>query len=152
MKVKDIMTNNVICVNLDTEISEIAKILTEKRIHGVPVVKNEKVVGIITETDFFVGNKHSLYLPSFIEFIKDFKISQKAPLTNKLEFHSIMKSKAEDIMTKRCVSVDPDMEIEDLLHVFKEEGFHTLPVIDKEGNLCGIVTLSDIISFINLQP
>lgn len=149
MKVKDIMTKDVISVNKETEMTMVAKILTEKRIHGVPVADNGQVVGIITETDFFVGEKHSLYLPSFVDFVKDFKVFNKASLLNKKDFHDIIKAKAEDIMTSNCVCVDPEMEMDKLLEVFKEKGFHTLPVVDN-NKLIGIVTLSDIISLVNI--
>ena len=148
MKVKDIMTKNVVTVSKDAEMAEVAKILTEKRIHGVPVVEGKKVVGIITETDFFAGDEHSLYLPSFIEFIKKFKLAKDAPVFERDELKNILKAKASDIMTKGCVSVSPESEIEDLFEIFKKEGFHTLPVVDENSELCGIVTLADVISLV----
>lgn len=150
MKVKDIMTKEVFCVDINADMSEVAKTLTEKRIHGVPVLKDGKVVGIITETDFFVGDNHSLYLPSFIDFIKEFKFSKGVSPSKNREMREVIKARAEDIMTKGCVSVDPELEIDELLKVFKKEGFNTLPVIDKSGCLCGIITLADIISLVKL--
>ena len=148
MKVKDIMTKDVISVGVDAEMIEVAKILTEKRIHGVPVVEHKKVVGIITETDFYAREEHSLYLPSFIEFVKKFKLSKDAPVFEKDDLKNILKAEAGDIMTEGCVSIDPESEIEDLFEIFKREGFHTLPVIDGSGELCGRVTLADVIALV----
>ncbi len=48
---KDIMTQDVVTVSPDTRLRDLAKILAEKRISGVPVVEGGKVVGICSEAD-----------------------------------------------------------------------------------------------------
>lgn len=49
----EIMTRNVITVNVDTPIEEAARIMADAKIGGLPVARNGKVIGIITETDLF---------------------------------------------------------------------------------------------------
>jgi acetoin utilization protein AcuB len=51
VKVKEIMTKKVITVTPDTSIAEAAHLLLNRRIGALPVLKDEKAVGIITETD-----------------------------------------------------------------------------------------------------
>jgi acetoin utilization protein AcuB len=51
LTVKEIMTKKVIAVTPETPIAEAARLLLNRRIGALPVLKNEKVVGIITETD-----------------------------------------------------------------------------------------------------
>jgi acetoin utilization protein AcuB len=53
VKVKNVMTKKVITVDADTPIEEAARIMADKKIGGLPVVSNGKVVGMITETDLF---------------------------------------------------------------------------------------------------
>src|SRR5512139_2680675 len=53
VKIKDVMSKKVITVNSDTPIEEAARIMADKKIGGVPVMDDGKVVGIITETDLF---------------------------------------------------------------------------------------------------
>lgn len=53
IKVEDIMVKNVITVNEDTPIEEAARIMTDHRVGALPVMRGERVVGIITETDLF---------------------------------------------------------------------------------------------------
>jgi acetoin utilization protein AcuB len=53
VKIKDVMSKKVITVDSDTPIEEAARIMADKKIGGVPVVHQGKVVGIITETDLF---------------------------------------------------------------------------------------------------
>ena len=51
--VKDVMTTEVLTITEDTTIEEAARIMADNKIGGLPVVRGEQVVGIITETDIF---------------------------------------------------------------------------------------------------
>lgn len=65
VKMREIMTTNVITVTEDTPIEEAARIMADNKIGGLPVMRDEKLVGIITETDIFkiflelFGARHS---------------------------------------------------------------------------------------------
>jgi CBS-domain-containing membrane protein len=145
MQVKDIMTTDVVSVFVDTEVKDVARILTEKKIHGVPVVdKNKKIIGIVTETNFFANVDGDLYLSKFVKTIQKNKLPDVDDLENKSNINA--KATVESIMTKNCVTVDPEMNIGDLFEVFRKRGFYTVPVADKEGVLIGVVTLADIIA------
>ncbi len=51
--VKDVMSKNVLCVTEDTPIEEAARIMADNKVGGLPVVRDDQPVGIITETDLF---------------------------------------------------------------------------------------------------
>lgn len=53
VKVKDVMTKKVITVTEDTPLEEAARIMLEHKIGGLPVMRGEALVGIITESDIF---------------------------------------------------------------------------------------------------
>lgn len=53
IKMRDIMTRNVITVTEDTPIEEAARIMADNKIGGLPVMRDGRLVGIITETDIF---------------------------------------------------------------------------------------------------
>jgi acetoin utilization protein AcuB len=53
IQVKDVMTRNVLTVTEDTPIETAARIMADNKIGGLPVLRGEHVVGIITETDLF---------------------------------------------------------------------------------------------------
>jgi acetoin utilization protein AcuB len=53
VKIKDVMTRKVITVDENTPIEEAARIMADKKIGGLPVVSDGKIVGMITETDLF---------------------------------------------------------------------------------------------------
>lgn len=53
VKVKDVMTKQVITVTESTPLEEAAKIMLDRKIGGLPVMRGAKLVGIITESDIF---------------------------------------------------------------------------------------------------
>lgn len=53
IKLKDIMTKDVITVTEDTPLEEAARIMADSKIGGLPVLRGSELVGIITETDLF---------------------------------------------------------------------------------------------------
>jgi CBS domain-containing membrane protein len=143
MTVSDIMTKEVISIQKETQLAEAAGILAKFRIHGLPVVDEEKkVLGIITESDFFTKDSSNIYLPTFLDFIRNGDIDNpRSSDSQEIE----KKSKIKDIMTEGCLTVRPETEIEKLIAIFKEKNFNSVPVTDEQGVLVGIVTVMDII-------
>jgi acetoin utilization protein AcuB len=148
MKVKDIMTTAVLTANEDTKITKIAEVMFKNRIHAVPVVDGETVIGIIAEDDFFSRDASNIFLPSYIEFVKGTSAVNELVRDKKEKLDKLMNLEAKDIMTKECVSVLEDMDIAALLDFFRETKFTTLPVLNNEEKLVGIVSFSDIIGLI----
>ena len=145
MKVKEIMNKDVIAVSSDTSVKEVARILTENKIHGVPVIdEGKKIIGIVTETNFFAKVDGEFYLEKFVESVKGSKLPDVDDLNKESKITA--DTRAEEIMTKDCVFVDPDMEADDLFKVFRKYGFHTIPVAENGGILCGIVSIADLIA------
>lgn len=51
--VEDVMTKEVLSISIDTPVEEAARIMIDNKVGGLPVMKEDRVVGIITETDLF---------------------------------------------------------------------------------------------------
>jgi CBS domain-containing protein len=143
MLVSDIMTKEVITVGEETPLKDAAGLLAKFRIHGMPVVNEEnKVEGIITESDFFMKDSSNIYLPTFLDFIsRGQNPESKDKATSDMEKITTVK----DIMTVSCVCVNPEMSLKEMINLIKEKNFKTLPVINNTGTLIGIVTIYDII-------
>lgn len=148
MKIKDIMTRDVLSVDEERPILEIAEIISKNKIHGVPVLnKEDKVVGIITETDFFTKDSSNMvYMPSLIDFINKGKM--KYPEEEKETMSEVLHARAKDIMSPKCETVSSEMEVEDFIKLIKERSFNSYPVVNSEGILIGIVTVADAIKLL----
>ncbi|HPN96869.1 MAG TPA: CBS domain-containing protein [Candidatus Moranbacteria bacterium] len=148
MKVKDLMVKNVVYVGPEDMIANIAGILFENRFHAVPVVERGKVIGIITENDFFTKNSSNLYLPSYINFLKEAKTIESLPEEKKKQMKELINIRAKDIMTEDCLCVSPEEDIEDLLKTIQRTEFYSFPVAYDDKKIVGIITLMDVIGLI----
>lgn len=146
-QVGQIMRRSVISVLPETDIQDVADELLKKHIHAVPVVDGEnKVRGIVTESDFFIREKTMLHLPSLAKLLKKLAVSPSMGDGERKAIEKIMKAKAEDIMTAPCVTVREDTTFGELLTLFSEKRLKTVPVVDADQKLVGIVALVDLLS------
>jgi CBS domain-containing protein len=53
VEVGDVMTRNVVAVGPDTDLNDVARMMLDRKIGGLPVVEHGRLVGIITESDIF---------------------------------------------------------------------------------------------------
>jgi CBS domain-containing protein len=143
MKVGDIMTRDVITAKRDMSLKEAAGLLAKFRVHGLPVVDGEnKVIGIIAESDFFTKDESNIFLPTFFDFIER---GSKGDMDDSESEKIRQKNKVEDIMTADCVTVKENFEIKDLIGIFRDKNFNSVPVVDDQGALIGIVAILDVI-------
>lgn len=147
LTVEDIMTTTVIQVEPKTHINEVAQLLNKYGIHGIPVVRDEKLAGIITESDFFIKNASNLHLPSYLDFLAKAEFHKRLSRREKKEVEKLMQATAKDIMSKKCETVRPTMPIRQLIKKFKTKHIYTMPVV-KGKKMVGIVTLADIVKLI----
>ncbi len=143
LKVKDIMTKDVITVTPDTEVVKAAKILLEKRINGLPVVDDSgKLVGILCQSDLIAQQK-SIPIPSLFTLLDGFMPLTIMKRIDK-EVEKIAAIMVEQAMTPKPVTVDPNADIEDVARLMVDKNYHTLPVLDG-GKVVGIVGKEDIL-------
>jgi CBS domain-containing protein len=143
LKVKDIMTKDIITVTPDTEVVKAAKILLEKRINGLPVVDDSgKLVGILCQSDLIAQQK-SIPIPSLFTLLDGFMPLTIMKRIDK-EVEKIAAIMVEQAMTPKPVTVDPDADIEDVARLMVDKNYHTIPVLDG-GKVVGIVCKEDIL-------
>jgi CBS domain-containing protein len=139
MKVKDVMTTEVLTVREDTPFKEVVDLLVEHRISGVPVVDGDgKLLGIVTEADLVCKEA--------------FDLRQRRPLSAVSELLSgstRWSSKAAgltagQIMTTRVVTARPDEDLRAAARRMLDLGVKRLPVAD-DGKLRGIVSRQDLL-------
>ena len=140
MKVKDIMTTNVITVTPETKLKEVAKIIKGHRINGLPVLNEAReVVGIITITDLLRLLRDIHYWERVekenpeVRIIKDILVKEKNESTVNMK------------MTKMIWTVDEDSELDDVLELMYKYDIHTIPVT-KDHKLVGIIGATDIVN------
>ncbi|MCX8131263.1 MAG: CBS domain-containing protein [Clostridia bacterium] len=146
MKAKEIMSSNVVTVKTDATIGEIAHILTDNNISGVPVV-NEKyeIVGIVTEKDLLYKDVEP-HFPPVVELLGGMIFLKSVKHYNE-ELRKLVATRAEDIMTKHVVTVDEETVVERVAELMTEKDINRVPVVSK-GKLVGIISRADIVRYI----
>jgi CBS-domain-containing membrane protein len=141
---QDIMTTHVITVNPETEIIQAAKLLLENHFNGLPVLnKDDKLIGIICQSDLVVQQK-SIPVPTLLTFLDGF-ISLTSTKKIENEMKKIAAITVNDAMTSRPITVKPDTSIEAIASLMVDKNLHTLPVVDDNDNLVGILGKEDIL-------
>ncbi len=143
MQAKEIMTRDVITVTRDTTIEETAKLLTEHRISGLPVMEGKKVIGMATEGDLIFQDR-KLDPPAFIEILGGV-IFLKDPNKYLEDFRKMIATRVEDIMTTKVISIREDTSTEEIAAIMTEKKVNRLPVLDEKGELAGIVSRQDLV-------
>jgi len=117
LKVRDVMTREVISVDENSTVKEAVEIMNEFQIGSLLVLQKGKAIGIVTERDF---------LRRVIAGAKD-----------------VMNIKMKGIMTTPLVIAAPDMDLDQAVRLMFKKKIKKLAVVDA-NKLIGIVTLTDI--------
>ncbi|MFC3212086.1 CBS domain-containing protein [Planomicrobium okeanokoites] len=116
MKVADIMTKEVDTCNPGHSLQEVAAKMKEINVGSIPICKNEKLVGIITDRDIVVrGIADNLSLESAVS----------------------------EILSENMVTGNKDMSVEEAAELMADHQIRRLPIVEND-KVVGIVSLGDI--------
>ena len=149
MKVKKIMSRKVITASPEDSIVKVLRIFSKRNISGVPVVRNKRVIGIITEGDMIAKldihtpKIHFASSPDFMLIMAGLK-SRRSMNDIKSDMQVMKRFKVKDFMTKEVFTVSPEDPITEVARIIHEKGVKRVPVV-KKGKIVGIVARQDII-------
>jgi acetoin utilization protein AcuB len=127
MLVEHWMNRNPVTVEADDSMLDAMKILKERNIRHLPVLRKGKLVGIVTD--------------------RDLKKASPSDATT-LEAHELLyltaKIKVEEIMTKNPVTVPFNYTVEEAAEILLNRKISGLPVVDNNGTVVGTITQTDI--------
>ncbi len=142
LKAKDIMTGDVITINSEATVEELARLLIQHKISGVPVVDDRGgLIGVVTENDLISQNKR-LHIPTIIRLFDAF-----IPLGLGRMEEEIKKMAAitvSEICNKKVVSITEETLMDEIATIMAEKKIHLLPVL-RNGTVVGIVGKADIV-------
>lgn len=145
MKVKDIMTNNVVTCDVATPVNEVAKKLVDNNITGMPVVDGEKIVGIITEADLIM-QKAKIHIPQYVQILDSY-LYLEDPSEVETELKKITGMTAREVMTSKPITIGSADSVSDLATLIEENHINPIPVVDND-KLVGIVSRADIVKLL----
>lgn len=145
LKASKIMTTNVVTVSPKDSLFLVESMLINNKISRVIVTQNQKPVGIITNRDFIparIPNRLGTYTDP--NELGDMWYSPHPSQFNINQLSYVLTFKAEDIMTKKPVTIEHSDDVSMVALVMYRYGISGIPVV-KQSNLVGIITKSDIV-------
>lgn len=139
VKARDVMTREVAVVTESTPLREVAQLMAERDVSGVPVVDSRgSVVGVISEKDILesMGADKSSSFMRLIAICLGGKGCLAVPSRAKV---------ASDIMTQPALTVPEDMPIMEIAQLMTARRVNRLPVVDEQGRITGIVSRADVV-------
>ena len=118
MKIRDVMTPNPRTVSPDDTVQTAARIMETEDVGAVPVVRDGRVLAVVTDRDIVVRVVAKGKNPSTV--------------------------KAGDCMTEPVVVVNEETSLEDVISVMEENQIRRVPVVDATGCCCGIISQADV--------
>ncbi len=144
MRAMDVMTTQVITVGPDTSVRELALLLSERGISGVPVIDSDnRIVGIVTEGDLLRRTETGTARPTERRRVRwlDSLASDRELARDYVKSHG---RKVTDIMTRAVVMVDDTTELAEIANLLETRRIKRVPVL-RGGKLVGIVSRANLV-------
>ena len=135
--VAQLMTPNVLTVQPDTPLRDVAQLLSDRGISGVPVLERNRVVGVVSQTDIVAKERGPA--PRRGRFATWFARPSKAAERDRLEART-----AGEVMTSPAITVESWRTVADAAAVMLNRDIDRLPVLEND-ELVGIITRADLV-------
>lgn len=132
--ISKIMSTEVVTVHKNQKLSDVRHIICTSNIHHIPVVDGKVLIGLISSTDLMRLN---VVISGADERTIDSIVDQQFNI--------------QDVMVTELTTLSDTDTVRQASKILAEGNFHSLPVIDKQKQIVGIVTMTDLIQYLNDQ-
>lgn len=117
----EVMQHNVVTISDEATLEDVMDIMAARNIRQIPVIAgNGRLVGLISERQVLNELRR--------------ETKEKKPI------------KVKDVMTERVLCANPIAGIREIAHIFFDESIHSLPIVDDNDHVVGIITRSDVLN------
>lgn len=131
--VAEIMTKELITLTLSNSLYDAEKLFKKHNIRHIPIVKEGKLIGVLSYSD--------LLKISYADVLDD--------EDDLMDVSSVVYDvySISQVMAKVVVSALPTATIKEVTEILAKQSFHSIPIVDEENNLLGIVTTTDLLKY-----
>lgn len=127
-----IMSTDLVTANITESYSEVKARMASACVHHLPVVDNQRLLGIISDRDLL---KYAIS--------KAFQTGDAKDNDKLLDPHVSI----EEIMTKNVITLKDSDTVKHAVEIFNEHSFHSIPVINDKEEVVGIVSAVDVMNY-----
>ena len=128
MLVRNWMSHPVIAVDLETCLKDAAKLMETHNIRGLPVLSEGRLVGHITDREIKRASASEIRRLEFV-------LGMDQMITH---------IKVKEVMINNPIKIPMDYTVEEVAEIMMENKLSSAPVVDREGNLKGVVSQTDV--------
>lgn len=125
------MTTEVVTVGMDDSLETIHALFKQHRFHHLLVVKNDKLMGIISDRDLLL----------------EITPKVQSELANAKEM-TVLNKKAHQIMSRDPVTLSPDASIKQAIQVFLGHNISCIPIVQPTQTIAGIISWRDVFQYL----
>ena len=150
IKVADVMTKDVLAIDVDDTLDVIAGLFDKYDYDGLPVIdKEHKLRGVITAYDMVLQSS-DVHIPTLLKLMGQITREKGDRRVIDAYFAKLRDIKATSIMDTKVITIGPDATLEEAAKLFADhQRMNPLCVVDATGVLVGVVSRYDIIKFFN---
>jgi acetoin utilization protein AcuB len=127
-KVSDWMTSNPITIDDDASIIDAVHLMKERNVRRLPVMHKGRLAGIITD-----------------RMLKDYSPGKATSLDTWEVHYLLSKTSVKEAMNPEPHTVTPETKLTEAAKVIRDHKLYGLCIVDKKGDLVGILTIKDLI-------
>ncbi|KGJ94605.1 CBS domain containing membrane protein [Colwellia psychrerythraea] len=132
MKIEEIMSEEVTCINLDDRLSVVRELFIKHKFHHLMVTDSKnQLIAVISERDYLKATNSNIELPAANE--KDLAMLNK---------------RVHQIVSKKLVAIKQFSPFSEAIKTFHDTGMSCLPVINSNNQPVGVITSRDIIKWL----
>ncbi|MEZ4430251.1 MAG: CBS domain-containing protein [Nannocystaceae bacterium] len=129
--IRHIMSTELVTAHPGERLSDVRQRMLEHKVHHLPVVDGGRFIGLITSNDIMRVHWGDFYSQ---------QSEQAEALLNTVSLRETMQ---EDVLT-----IKPSATVRDAVTLLSTGTFHSLPVVDDDGTLVGMVTTTDLLRYL----
>lgn len=146
LTVRAVMRREVPIAAPETSIAELARLMVEHRVPGVPVIENGELVGIVTEADL-IQREANIDAPSTFAFLDAIiEVDAGAPFDE--ELRRVLATSAQQLMTSPVISIRDVGTVSELATLMLQHRINPVPVVDENRQIVGLATRTGIVELI----
>ena len=140
---QDIMQKDVVTIGPDATIRELAELMADNKISGVPVVDADgRLLGVVTEGDVILQDT-DLHFPHYVQIFESV-IYLESVRKFEERFKKTFGAKVSDVMSTEVVTVEPSASAREVATLMADREVNRVPVV-AEGRVVGIITRGDLV-------
>jgi CBS domain-containing protein len=129
-----------------TTIAELARLMVEHRVPGLPVIDDGELVGIVTEADL-IQREAEVDIPSPVAFLDAILVADTGTPFGE-ELRRVVATTASELMSSPVISIRDKATISELATLMMQERINPVPVVDDNRQIVGLATRSGLVEVI----